>query len=134
MQESVETPKYIKYRFKFLMLKLTGTTLQICIGELMYSIEALMLQIDEPISKVSFQNLFSRINITHTRLPAQGCQNSCPLVSHCTRSLTEMRFTLPQIRMVDMAIILKLKRSLPCQKELINCTLIIEGKQSPTEA
>jgi len=27
MQESVETPKYIKYRFKFLMLKLTGTTL-----------------------------------------------------------------------------------------------------------
>ena len=37
----------------------------------MYSIEALMMQIDEPISKVSFQHLFSRINITHTRLPEQ---------------------------------------------------------------
>lgn len=45
-----------------------------------------------------------------------------------------MRFTLPQIRMVDMAIILKLKLLLPCQTELINYTLIIEGKQSPTEA
>ena len=29
----------------------------------MYSIEALMLQIDEPISKVSFQNLFSFVNL-----------------------------------------------------------------------
>lgn len=33
-----------------------------------------------------------------------------------------------------MVTILKLKLLLPCQKELINCTLIIEGKQSPTEA